>query len=61
MSRQQRVRQCGTWLLYALMAAGGVFVVMGAALPHVRLFASGVWLVSLARIVRLLLALAAPL
>jgi hypothetical protein len=61
MSRQQRLRQFGTWLLYALMAAGAVFVGVGAALPHPRLFAAGVWLVSLAVLVRLLLALAAPL
>jgi hypothetical protein len=51
----------GTWLLYALMAGGVVFVGVGAALPHVRLFASGIWLVALAMLVRLLLSLAPPL
>ena len=61
MSRQQRLRQLGTWLLYALMAVGAVFVGVGAALPHPRLLASGIWLVTLAVLVRLLLSLAPPL
>jgi hypothetical protein len=61
MSRQQRLRQFGAGLLYALIAAGAVFVGAGAAPPHPRLFASGVWLVTLAVLVRLLLSFAPPL
>jgi hypothetical protein len=61
MSRQQRLRHLGIGLLYALMAAGAVFVAVGVALPHPRSLASGIWLITLAMLVRLLLSLAPPL
>jgi hypothetical protein len=58
--RRRWIRQIGTGLLSGLIAAGLVFVAVGVALPHPRFFASGVWLVTLAVLARLLLSLAAP-
>jgi hypothetical protein len=60
MSRQQRLRQLGTGLLYALIAAGVVLAGAGAAVGQPLLFAAGGWFVTLALIVRLLRSRAPP-
>jgi hypothetical protein len=60
MSRQERLRQLGPGLLYALLAVGGVWAGVGGGAGHAPLLAVGVWLVTLPMVVRLLLSRASP-
>src|SRR4051812_27543044 len=60
MSRQRRLPQLAPGLLDALLAAGVVWVTVGGMAGHAHLFVAGVWLVTLAIMVRLLLSRAPP-
>ena len=61
MNRQQRLRQLGIWLLYLLAVIGVVGVLIGGATGRQRVFAAGVWLVSLSILLQLLVSLARPI